>query len=114
MNRPPELTTDDLARWRRVVRVAAHCASHPRASAADLAIAAKRARKARVPGKLHRDDPAVRLLDAADLYAKRDAVGRAANAPELADLAAEVRRQLDRLAEQDAAPPSRYRADLDG
>lgn len=119
MSPPVELTTDDRARWRKLVRIAQHCASHPRASANDLGVAAKRARKARVPGVLARENPAVQLMTAARNYAAFDALGRAANAPELADLAREAERLLAR---HEPPPPAaegepltrRFRADLDG
>ena len=72
------LTGDDLARWRKLVRIAGHCASHPRASAVELGRAAKRVGKARVPGALSRENPAVQLMTAARDYAALDGVGRAA------------------------------------
>ncbi len=111
-----KLTGDDLARWRKLVRIAGHCASHPRASAVELGRAAKRVGKARVPGALSRENPAVQLMTAARDYAGLDGVGRAANAPELAVLAGEARRHLERFAPEPEPEPAerRFRADLDG
>ena len=114
------LTGDDLARWRKLVRIAGHCASHPRASAVELGRAAKRVTKARVPGALSRENPAVQLMTAASKYAAYDAIGRAANAPELADLVVEARRLMERVAPVSPSEPEpepagrRFRADLDG
>ncbi len=117
MTSPLDLTGEDLARWRRLVRISAHCASHPRAAATELGVAAKRAQKARVPGRLSRENVLVRLMSAARDYAAFDAVGRAANAPELADLVAEARpflARFDPAADPEPVAPPRFRADLDG
>lgn len=112
MNRPPEPTNQDLARWRTLAKEARKSAERPQAPTGELAKAAKSARKAIVLGAVARENPCIQLVRAADRYAGETRRGRAELAAELTRLATEVEARLEAAA--GPAPPRRFRADLDG
>jgi len=117
---PPEPTSADLGKWRRLSRVAIAMAANPAAPAGDLQAAAKAAKTARVIGVLNRENECVQLVRTARQFVECTAAGRRDLAPRLGAVAQAVRARLEALAApQAAAPPDpprepRFRADLDG
>lgn len=116
MKRPPEPTSQDLARWRTLVKVARAAAERPGAPVGDLDKAVRQARKAIVLGVLGRENACVQLVRLGDRFAGETRRARAELAPELRRLADEVDARLQ--AALDPQPPPdvqrRFRADLDG
>lgn len=112
--RAPEPTKRDLDAWRRLAATAEACARAPTASAGDLAQAAKRAKTSIVIGVLDRANPCVRLVGAAQLFARETDKARREMAAGLLEVALEVKALVVRKAEATATQAVRKRADLDG
>lgn len=110
MNRLPEPTERELKAWRRLVAMAARAASNPAGPAGDLQDAANAARRCVVPGPPPTAVHAfIRLHRTALRFVHETRAGRAALAPELAEVCLECLAVLD-----GERPPARVRADLDG
>lgn len=111
MSRAPGLpTTEDFATWRNLVRRVDEALAGS-AAEGDLERAARRASKAVGLPPIHRDAACFQLLRGAQAWLAATPLQRAAGTPELAGLAETVRAQLAQL---EAPPQPRFRADLDG
>jgi hypothetical protein len=120
-HRPPQLTSADMAAWRRLIREAekAGCGSP---AVGDLASAARAARRCVVPGELSKANAFVRLQRATEVFAQAKPSQRLEQAEELGGLVSECRALLDALTPGKGSgrdpppdpPPRRERADIDG
>jgi hypothetical protein len=104
-----EPTAGDLARWRRLVRVAIVQAGRPLHPSGDLQSAAARAVKAVIPGPASNDSPFVQLVRLAQRWPGMGPEVRSNAAETLKSLAARCRLVLD-----PPPAPTRIRADLEG
>ncbi|MFZ3008545.1 MAG: hypothetical protein WA047_20470 [Phenylobacterium sp.] len=107
MKRPPEPTTADLAKWKRLVRLAADAVAKPEAPAGDLASAAASAKRAIVLGLLSRENACVRLVVAAKAFAEGGQRHRRDNAAPLLALSEAVGAQLTALQNPEPTRPPR-------
>lgn len=115
-------TAKDVSTWGRLLTIAQECAADPSRPMGELGRAVEKAEKAIIPTRDEEARAKIFLLwKFAKTFAAMDLEGRAVNAAQLAEHARAAQAiiapqtgDVVSLAQHRAAPPSRFRADIDG